>query len=147
MTGERSSVSASPRASPCGNQIRSHDAISSPSISAPAWSAIEDVVLVRGRRRQDGLGFDADSGKQLWDAEHPISGYQSPQDLMVIDGLVWVAPLTSGKDSGEYTGRDPWTGEVKKRVRSRMSKPIGFIIAATSPKATDNFLDAVAHRD
>ncbi len=40
-------------------------------------------------------------------------GYQSPQDLLVTNNLVWVAPTTSGRDSGIYKGRDLHTGEVK----------------------------------
>ncbi len=79
----------------------------------PRLVVYQDVVLFAGG---DGkmYSLDAASGEQLWTAEHPKSGYQSPQDLIVMDGLVWCAPTTSGKDSGVYTGRDPRTGEVQK---------------------------------
>lgn len=72
----------------------------------------DDVVLYAGG---DGkmCGYDAATGKQLWTAEHPNSGYQSPQDLIVMKGLVWCAPTTSGRDSGIFTGRDLRTGQVK----------------------------------
>ncbi|MFT5128948.1 MAG: outer membrane protein assembly factor BamB [Rhodothermales bacterium] len=59
--------------------------------------------------------ISARTGKTLWKAEHPPSGYQSPEDIMVVGGLVWVGEMTSGKQSGELIGRDPHTGEVKKR--------------------------------
>lgn len=73
----------------------------------------KEVVLYAGG---DGkmISVSKENGKILWSAEHPNSGYQSPQDLMVVDGLVWCAPTTSGKDSGVFSGRDPKTGEVKK---------------------------------
>ena len=69
----------------------------------------QDVVLYAGG---DGkmISVDSASGKQLWESDHPNSGYQSPQDLMVVDGLVWCAPTTSGKDTGVFTGRDPRSG-------------------------------------
>ena len=59
--------------------------------------------------------FDADSGKELWQAAHAKSGYRSPEDLILTGGLVWNAPDISGNMSGEFTGRDPATGEVKSR--------------------------------
>lgn len=73
----------------------------------------EDVVLYAGG---DGklLALNSTSGEELWSAEFPNSGYQSPQDLMVVNGLVWLAPLTSGRDSGVYKGHDFRTGEVKQ---------------------------------
>ncbi|MDZ4685674.1 MAG: PQQ-binding-like beta-propeller repeat protein [Planctomycetaceae bacterium] len=72
----------------------------------------DTVVLYAGG---DGKmrGHDPANGKTLWESEHAPSGYQSPQDLIVTGGLVWVAPTTSGRDSGIYKGRDLLTGSVK----------------------------------
>lgn len=96
----------------------------------------DDVVLYAGG---DGkmLSISKQEGKTLWKAEHPNSGYQSPQDLLVVDGLVWCAPTTSGKDSEVYTGRDPKTGEVKKSFAPILI-PIGFIIDATLRRPQTN---------
>ena len=73
-----------------------------------------DMVLYAGG---DGVekGFDAKSGKEMWSGSHEKSGYRSPEDLIVAGGLVWNAGTTSGNQSGEFTGRDPKTGEVKKK--------------------------------
>ncbi len=60
-------------------------------------------------------GFDAASGKPLWEAPHEKSGYRSPEDLIVSAGLVWNAGTTSGSQSGEFIGRDPLSGQVKQR--------------------------------
>ena len=98
----------------------------------------EDVVLYAGG---DGKmqSFDAKSGEELWNSKFPNSGYQSPQDLMVMKGLVWLAPLTSGKDSGVYTGRDPRTGEVKKEFAPNV-ETYWFHHRCYIAKGTNNFL-------
>ncbi len=98
----------------------------------------DGVVLFAGG---DGkmLSLDAVSGKQLWEARHPNSGYQSPQDLMVLNGLVWCAPTTSGKDTGVFTARDPKSGEVKQEFAPDVST-YWFHHRCYIAKATDNFL-------
>ncbi|TWU06489.1 outer membrane protein assembly factor BamB family protein [Stieleria varia] len=104
----------------------------------PRLVVYEDVVLYSGG---DGkmISSDAKSGEKLWDASFPNSGYQSPQDLMVVNGLVWLAPLTSGKDSGVYTGRNPRTGEVVKQFAPDVDT-YWFHHRCYIAKATDNFL-------
>ncbi len=98
----------------------------------------EDVVLYSGG---DGkmMSVDSKSGKTLWDASFPNSGYQSPQDLLVVNGLVWLAPTTSGKDSGVYTGRDPRTGVVKKEFPPDIDT-YWFHHRCYIAKATDKFI-------
>jgi outer membrane protein assembly factor BamB len=55
---------------------------------------------------------DAKTGKFLWSAPHPASGYDSPEDLFVIDDVVWTAPLSQRKQhKGVFTGRDLITGK------------------------------------
>lgn len=73
----------------------------------------DEVVLYAGGDGKK-MGIDPESGETLWSSGDPKSGYKSPQDLLVASGLVWTAPLTSGRDSGVFTGLDPLTGEVKK---------------------------------
>ena len=83
--------------------------------------------------------YDLKTGKRLWEATHDPSGYQSPQDLLVVAGLVWSAPLTSGGHSGVYTGRDPRTGEVKKQFPPNV-KTYWFHHRCYIAKATERFL-------
>ncbi len=73
---------------------------------------LQGVVLCKGSDRTL-RSFDAESGKLLWAVPAPPGGYQSPEDLLAVGGLVWTAPTTSTKDSGVFTGRDLRTGEVK----------------------------------
>jgi outer membrane protein assembly factor BamB len=72
----------------------------------------EDILLYAGGERTM-KAFDAKTGNVLWDAPHDRSGYQSPEDLLVVKNMVWSAPTTSGGDSGIFTARDVRTGEVK----------------------------------
>ncbi len=97
-----------------------------------------DVVLYAGG---DGkmISLDSKTGVELWKSEHPNSGYQSPQDLMVMHGLVWCAPTTSGKDTGVFTGRDPKTGEVKKEFPPDVDT-YWFHHRCYIAKATQNYL-------
>jgi len=81
-----------------------------------------DTVLFAGGekmvRHQGGkdtmTALDAATGEVLWTAPHPPSGYDSPEDLFVIDNLVWTAPMTNRRDSGLFTGRDLRTGKVAR---------------------------------
>lgn len=104
----------------------------------PRLVLYEDVVLYAGG---DGkmLSVSGKDGKVLWTAQHPNSGYQSPQDLMVVQGLVWCAPTTNGKDTGVFTGRDPRTGEVKKEFPPNIDT-YWFHHRCYIAKATDNFI-------
>ncbi|MBG86446.1 MAG: hypothetical protein CMO80_06040 [Verrucomicrobiales bacterium] len=105
---------------------------------APRVVVYKDVVLFAGG---DGKmkSFDLATGKELWQSQHDPSGYQSPQDLLVVNGLVWSAPTTSGRHSGEYTGRDPKTGEVKKKFAPDV-ETYWFHHRCYIAKATENFL-------
>jgi len=58
--------------------------------------------------------FSAKNGKLLWTAPHPASGYRSPEDVFVIDGLVWAGQYTEGDEP--LRGRDLRTGEVVKEL-------------------------------
>ncbi|MCW0221503.1 MAG: PQQ-binding-like beta-propeller repeat protein, partial [Prosthecobacter sp.] len=81
---------------------------------APRVILSNDMILYAGG---DGSmkGVDADTGKEMWTASHEKSGYRSMEDLIVAQGLIWNAGTTNGNQSGEYTGRDPLTGEIKKQ--------------------------------
>ena len=72
--------------------------------------------MVRHKGGKDTMtALDANTGRTLWTAPHPPSGYDSPEDVFVIGGLVWTAPTTNKRDTGLFTGRDLRTGEIKAR--------------------------------
>jgi outer membrane protein assembly factor BamB len=59
--------------------------------------------------------LDARTGKVLWTAPHPPSGYRSAEDLFVLGDTIWAGETTSGRAEGQFTGRDLRTGKVVKR--------------------------------
>lgn len=105
---------------------------------APTLVIYEDVVLFSGGLKLL-TGFSTNDGKTLWTAEHPRSGHQSPEDVLVIDGLVWSGPIASSNSTGIFTGRDPRTGEVKKEF-SPDAKPYWFHHRCYRSKATSQFI-------
>ena len=80
-----------------------------------------DVVLFAGGEKMEHhrggkdtmTALSARTGEKLWTAPHPQSGYDSSEDLFVIDGLAWCGETTSRGSSGIFTGRDLHTGHVK----------------------------------
>jgi len=68
-----------------------------------SWAVNKDDTLT---------ALSAETGEALWTAPHPLSGYASSEDLLVVDGVVWCGETTSGHAVGRFTGRDVKTGKV-----------------------------------
>jgi len=72
--------------------------------------------------------LDAKTGRIKWQQPHLPSGYQSPQDIFVIDGLAWCGSLNSkpgefdkrypdvAPSTGDFIAYDLETGEREKRI-------------------------------
>lgn len=105
---------------------------------APRLVIYKDVVLFAGGEGKM-QSFDLATGKQLWEQKHDPSGYQSPQDLLVVNGLVWSASVTSGRGEGVFRGYDPRTGEIKKEFPPNV-KTYWFHHRCYIAKATEKFL-------
>jgi len=58
------------------------------------------------------VGLSAETGKQLWEADHPASGFQSPEDIFVIKGTVWFGATKDGRQKGPFHGIDLHSGEL-----------------------------------
>lgn len=100
----------------------------------------KDVVLFAGGEGHM-TSYDLATGKKLWTDEHPNSGYQSLQDLMIARGLVWCAGTTSGQQDGVFKGRDPRTGEVKAEIPPNVREgTYWFHHRCYISKATENFI-------
>jgi outer membrane protein assembly factor BamB len=119
---------------------------------APTMVVHEDVVLFSGGETAGNLGggwhrggedtmsaVDLATGKKLWVADHPPSGYRSAEDLMVINGLVWTGETLSGRAEGVFTGRDPRTGEVKETFEPNVDT-YWFHHRCYRGKATKNYM-------
>ncbi len=98
----------------------------------------EDVVVFAGGDRSM-TALSAQTGKTLWTGKHARSGHQSPEDLIVVDGLVWSASIAGGNDPGIFTGLDLYTGEVKSEFPPDV-ETYWFHHRCYPSKATDRYL-------
>lgn len=107
----------------------------------PTLVAYGDVVLFAdGRKERKIHSFSKKDGTLLWQAPHYPAGHAgSPEDLMVVDGLVWCGNIAGGRSQGVFTGRDPVTGEVKREFTPNV-RTYWFHHRCHRSKATDNFI-------
>ncbi|MGB2823814.1 MAG: PQQ-binding-like beta-propeller repeat protein, partial [Phycisphaerae bacterium] len=120
---------------------------------APTLVACDGKVLLAGGEKihmsyvgwgskdigQDTMtAFSAKTGEKLWTAEHPYSGYNSPEDLFVAGGSVWTGTTAKG-GSGRYTGHDLRTGKVVSDWPPTV-KTFWFHHRCHRAKATDRFI-------
>jgi outer membrane protein assembly factor BamB len=75
---------------------------------------VQNDVLVFSNGLQQVMGFSTADGKQLWSQYQPPSGHYTPEDIFVIDGLVWTGAIAMMNDKGNYIAWDLHTGEQKK---------------------------------
>jgi len=81
--------------------------------------------------------FSAIDGRKLWSAEHPPSGYRSPEDLFVAQGLVW-APNSTHASHAVLRGLDPRTGRVVREFEVNYGH--GFHHRCYPGKATEKYM-------
>jgi len=83
--------------------------------------------------------FSAETGKTLWTADHPYSGYNSPEDLFVIGGKVWSGATAKGGPGGRYVSHDLATGKAADDFPPTV-KAFWFHHRCHRAKATDRFI-------
>ncbi len=122
------------------------------SFFSPTLVVYKDVVLFAGGERagkQRGewytSGIDTmaalstEKGEILWQANHPPSGYRSPEDILVLNDLVWTGETTSGNVLGFFRGRDLHTGNVRREFIPDVDT-YWFHHRCYRAKATENYL-------
>ncbi len=83
---------------------------------APRLIVGDGVVVLSTKKAKGGrlVGLSAASGKILWRAEQPKSGHFSPEDLFLIDGVLWSANTGGSQSKGtRFVGVDAKTGETR----------------------------------
>ncbi len=122
------------------------------SFFAPTLVVRDGVVLFAGGE-QSGLvkstggatksdtitAVDAASGKILWHAPHPPSGYSSPEDVFVIGNTVWFESVSNGKLPGTVIGRDLHTGKLIRKFDADVHT-YWFHHRCYRGRATDRFI-------
>ncbi|MHC4593314.1 MAG: outer membrane protein assembly factor BamB family protein [Planctomycetota bacterium] len=74
------------------------------------------VLSTKGTRPKSGrlVGLSEETGEILWRSEQPSSGHWSPEDLFLIDGVIWTAQTGKVQEKGtHFVGIDIQTGQVK----------------------------------
>ena len=104
----------------------------------PSLVVHQDVVVFAGGSRSM-TALSAQTGETLWTNKHHRGGHMSPEDLLVVDGLVWSAAIAGGADSGVFTGRDLHTGEAKSEFTPDV-KTYWFHHRCYRAKATERYL-------
>jgi outer membrane protein assembly factor BamB len=102
---------------------------------------VEQGVVLLSVENKSMTALRAADGQKLWAAEHHKGGHQSPDDLLVINGLVWSGAIAVGADSGVLTGRDLQTGEVKSEFLPDVNPP-WFHHRCYRSRATDQYFIA-----
>ena len=105
---------------------------------APRLVIYEDVLLFSNGMRSL-LAFSTQDGNKLWEAPQPGSGHYSPEDVFVINGVVWTGATANVQDSGNYTGRDLHTGEVLSEIEGKHDI-YWFHQRCYPSKATENYI-------
>lgn len=102
---------------------------------------VQDGVVLLSVENRSMTALAAADGKTLWTAPHHHGGHASPDDVLVIRGLVWSGAVAASADSGVFTGRDLHTGEVKSEFPPDV-KPDWFHHRCYRSRATDKYFIA-----
>ncbi|MHC4582041.1 MAG: outer membrane protein assembly factor BamB family protein, partial [Planctomycetota bacterium] len=109
-----------------------------PTCYAPTLVMYDDVVLFAGGDRKM-TAVSAQTGESLWTKPHYRAGHNSPEDVLVIDGLAWTGKIAGGRDSGVWTGYDVKTGRVAREFTPDV-ETYWFHHRCYRSKATVNYL-------
>jgi outer membrane protein assembly factor BamB len=107
---------------------------------SPSLVVYKDIVLFSGKRKAL-TALSAENGDILWGSEQPPSGHFCPEDVLVVNNLVWAGDIANGvnRSSGIFSGRDIFTGELKKEFSPDIET--FFMHQRCYPsKATERFL-------
>ena len=83
--------------------------------------------------------LSAETGEKLWTADHPYSGYNSPEDLFVAAGKVWTGVTGKGGPDGRYRGHNLDTGEMESDFPPTVDA-FWFHHRCYRAKATDKYI-------
>lgn len=85
------------------------------------------------------VALSANTGEFLWEADHPASGFLSPEDIFVINGTVWFGATKDGRQAGPFFGIDLHSGEVLSTFEPD-NVSYWFHQRCYPQKATDNYI-------
>jgi outer membrane protein assembly factor BamB len=108
---------------------------------SPSTVMYQDVIFFSVQKRFL-VTLSAKDGKKLWESKLHPSGHFCPEDIFVIDGLVWSGDIASARprSSGMFTGRNHLTGEVDREFSPDV-EPFAIMHQRCYPsKATEKYI-------
>jgi outer membrane protein assembly factor BamB len=110
---------------------------------SPRMVVSNDVLLFSNKQvsgsQRNIVAFSTSNGTKLWEAQQPVSGHFSPEDMFVINNLVWTGATANLNSSGDYSGLDIHTGVVKDTIPGYMG--VYYFHQRCYPsRATSNFI-------
>lgn len=108
---------------------------------SPSMVMYKDVVLFSGQMRSL-AALSTEDGKKLWNSKLHPSGHFCPEDIFVIDGLVWSGDIANAlpRSTGLFTGCDPHTGDIAREFTPDV-EPFAIMHQRCYPsKATEKYL-------
>jgi len=117
---------------------------------APRLIAGEGVIVLStkgARTKGTGLrggrlvGISRETGKILWRAEQPGSGHFSPEDVFLIDGVIWTAQTGKVQEQGtHFVGIDIQTGQTRHDFVADQLKAFFMHQRCYPGRATERFI-------
>ncbi len=112
---------------------------------APRLIVGEDVVVLstKGSRLKSGrlVGLSKRTGEILWRAAQPSSGHFSPEDLFLIDGVVWTAQTGKIQEKGtHFVGIDIQSGKMRHDFVADQLKAFFMHQRCYPGRATERFI-------
>ena len=98
-------------------KTRKYDTGYTPRLVASDGVLVFSIGNLSGFGEGSMIAVSADNGKKLWEAKQPSSGHFSPEDIFVIDGIVWTGNIAWTQADGRYEGRDLHNGELLKEFK------------------------------
>jgi outer membrane protein assembly factor BamB len=108
---------------------------------SPSMVMYQDVVFFSGKKQVQ-VALSANDGKELWTSKLHPSGHFCPEDIFIIDGLVWSGDIASAqpRSKGVFTGRNPQTGDLEREFSPDVN-PFAIMHQRCYPsKATDKYI-------
>jgi outer membrane protein assembly factor BamB/ubiquinone/menaquinone biosynthesis C-methylase UbiE len=114
-----------------------------PDEDVDSGSQVKWTVSARPKRGDASMGeliaFSTQDGRELWRCP-AAQGYNAPVDVFVVDGLVW-ASYAPNRDTTDFTiGRDLYTGEIKRQLKTDGAFTVTHHHRCYRNKATDRFI-------
>jgi outer membrane protein assembly factor BamB len=100
---------------------------------------VHEDVLVFSNGLEEVVAFSTADGKKLWSQTQPASGHYSPEDVFVIDGLVWTGATAMPNQKGNYVAWDLHTGEQMKDMPNDAGDIYWFHQRCYPSRATEKY--------